>query len=102
MMLSKPKQIFVLLWNCSNFDHSFSSYCFLFSFRISGGELFERVIDDDFILTERLCELYTMQICEGVHFMHACNIIHLDMKVTIEFLIEEEKKTKNLRLIFVI
>ncbi len=53
----------------------------LFIFRITGGELFERVIDDDFILTERLCELYMMQICEGVHFMHSCNIIHLDMKV---------------------
>ncbi len=51
------------------------------NFRISGGELFERVIDDDFILTERLCELYMMQICEGVNFMHSCNIIHLDMKV---------------------
>ncbi len=50
-------------------------------YRISGGELFERVIDDDFILTERLCELYMMQICEGVDFMHSCNIIHLDMKV---------------------
>ncbi|CAF4568757.1 unnamed protein product [Rotaria sp. Silwood1] len=47
---------------------------------ISGGELFERVIDDDFILTERLCELYMMQICEGVSFMHSCNIVHLDMK----------------------
>ncbi|CAF0803075.1 unnamed protein product [Adineta steineri] len=47
---------------------------------INGGELFERVIDDDFILTERLCELYMMQICEGVSFMHSCNIIHLDMK----------------------
>ncbi|CAF1030059.1 unnamed protein product [Adineta steineri] len=47
---------------------------------ISGGELFERVIDDGFILTERLCELYMMQICEGVNFMHSCNIIHLDMK----------------------
>ncbi|CAF2129277.1 unnamed protein product [Rotaria magnacalcarata] len=47
---------------------------------ISGGELFERVIDDDFILTERLCELYMMQICEGVCFMHSSNIIHLDMK----------------------
>ncbi|CAF1677806.1 unnamed protein product, partial [Adineta ricciae] len=44
---------------------------------INGGELFERVIDDDFILTERLCELYMMQICEGVSFMHSCNIIHL-------------------------
>ena len=54
---------------------------FFFFFRITGGELFERVIDDDFILTERLCELYMMQICEGVCFMHTCNIIHLDMKV---------------------
>jgi serine/threonine protein kinase len=54
---------------------------FLSNFRISGGELFERVIDDDFILTERLCELYMMQICEGVSFMHTSNIIHLDMKV---------------------
>jgi serine/threonine protein kinase len=57
-----------------------NSYLVL-NFRISGGELFERVIDDDFILTERLCELYMMQICEGVNFMHSCNIIHLDMKV---------------------
>jgi myosin-light-chain kinase len=47
---------------------------------INGGELFERVIDDDFILTERLCELYAVQICEGVNFIHSCNIIHLDMK----------------------
>jgi serine/threonine protein kinase len=80
MMLLKQKQIFVLLWNCKN-KISFIHQNLCFSFRISGGELFERVIDDDFILTERLCELYTMQICEGVHFMHSCNIIHLDMKV---------------------
>jgi len=82
MMLLKQNQIFVSLWNCKTkkffFYSKFSSFGF---FRISGGELFERVIDDDFILTERLCELYTMQICEGVHFMHSCNIIHLDMKV---------------------
>ncbi len=53
----------------------------MWNFRITGGELFERVINDDFILTERLCELYMMQICEGVDFMHSSNIIHLDMKV---------------------
>ncbi len=82
MMLLKLKQQFVLLWNCNN-NNKKISFIFILIFRISGGELFERVIDDDFILTERLCELYTMQICEGVNFMHSCNIIHLDMKVQI-------------------
>ena len=53
---------------------------------ISGVKLFQRVIDDDFILTERLCELYTMQICQGVEFMRSWNIIHLDMKVEPFFL----------------
>ena len=47
---------------------------------ITGGELFERVIDESFILTERLCELYVMQICDGINFMHKSNILHLDMK----------------------
>ena len=47
---------------------------------INGGELFERVIDESFTLTERLCELYIMQICEGLHFMHKLNVLHLDMK----------------------
>lgn len=47
---------------------------------INGGELFERVIDDDFILTEILCEVYVRQICEGIAFMHKENFLHLDMK----------------------
>jgi serine/threonine protein kinase len=81
-MLLKQKEILFLLWNCKNNTKIFISNRIDFIlFRISGGELFERVIDDDFILTERLCELYMMQICEGVSFMHSCNIIHLDMKV---------------------
>jgi serine/threonine protein kinase len=86
MMLLKQKQIFVLLWNCNYWNLLSKEYFFYFNiFRITGGELFERVIDDDFILTERLCELYMMQICEGVNFMHSCNIIHLDMKVRDSF-----------------
>lgn len=48
--------------------------------RIEGGELFERVIDDDFILTEKIVTVYMRQICEGVEYMHSQNILHLDMK----------------------
>ncbi|KOX76683.1 Myosin light chain kinase, smooth muscle [Melipona quadrifasciata] len=47
---------------------------------IEGGELFERVIDDDFVLTERSCAVFLRQICEGVEFIHRQNILHLDLK----------------------
>lgn len=47
---------------------------------IEGGELFERVIDDDFVLTERSCAVFMRQICEGIEFIHAQKILHLDLK----------------------
>ncbi|XP_064602838.1 myosin light chain kinase 3-like isoform X2 [Liolophura sinensis] len=47
---------------------------------ITGGELFERVINDDFILTEKACIAFMRQICEGVDFMHKQSVVHLDLK----------------------
>ncbi|PNF38135.1 hypothetical protein B7P43_G14603, partial [Cryptotermes secundus] len=47
---------------------------------ISGGELFERVVADDFTLTERDCILFMRQICEGVDYMHQNYVVHLDLK----------------------
>merc|ERR1711962_574358 len=47
---------------------------------INGGELFERVIAEDFALTERDCILFVRQICEGVQYMHDNMILHLDLK----------------------
>uniref|UniRef100_A0A671UEP6 Myosin light chain kinase, smooth muscle n=1 Tax=Sparus aurata TaxID=8175 RepID=A0A671UEP6_SPAAU len=47
---------------------------------ISGGELFERIIDEDFELTEREVIKYMLQIIDGVNFIHKQGIVHLDLK----------------------
>lgn len=48
--------------------------------RVSGGELFERIIDEDFELTEREVIKYMLQIVDGVSFIHKKGIVHLDLK----------------------
>lgn len=57
-----------------------SVFSLLYCFSVSGGELFERIIDEDFELTERECIKYMKQISEGVQFIHKQGIVHLDLK----------------------
>ncbi|KAM4717283.1 myosin light chain kinase, smooth muscle isoform 1-T3 [Anableps anableps] len=47
---------------------------------IAGGELFDRIVDDNFEYTESGSVRYMQQILEGIAFMHQQNIIHLDLK----------------------
>lgn len=47
---------------------------------VTGGELFERIADDAFDLTEQLAVVYLRQICEAISYMHSVNILHLDLK----------------------
>uniref|UniRef100_A0A8C5WFH1 Myosin light chain kinase n=1 Tax=Leptobrachium leishanense TaxID=445787 RepID=A0A8C5WFH1_9ANUR len=47
---------------------------------IAGGELFERIVADDFEHTEVLCVQYMSQILSGVGYMHRQSIVHLDLK----------------------
>ena len=49
---------------------------------VEGGELFERVICDDFVLTERACSIFMRQICEAIEYVHSKHVVHLDMKVS--------------------
>ncbi|NXR23501.1 MYLK2 kinase, partial [Cinclus mexicanus] len=52
----------------------------LFMEFVEGGELFERIIDDDYHLTEVDCMVFVRQICEGIRFMHHMCVLHLDLK----------------------
>nr|XP_005994699.1 PREDICTED: myosin light chain kinase, smooth muscle-like [Latimeria chalumnae] len=47
---------------------------------IAGGELFERIVGDNFEHTEPTSMRYMQQILEGVQYMHQQSILHLDLK----------------------
>ena len=53
-------------------------------FSLSGGEVFEKIIDDNYELTEKEVVGYIQQVCQGLKFMHNKSIIHLDIKVSIK------------------
>ncbi|XP_021324308.1 uncharacterized protein mylk4b isoform X3 [Danio rerio] len=47
---------------------------------VDGGELFERIIDENYKLTELDTVLFIRQITEGLQYMHKMYILHLDLK----------------------
>ncbi len=47
---------------------------------LSGGELFEQITAEGYVMSEAEVINYMRQICEGVKHMHERNIIHLGKK----------------------
>jgi serine/threonine protein kinase len=48
---------------------------------VAGGELFDRIADPNYKMTEAEAIKYMRQICQGLQQMHENNIVHLDLKV---------------------
>lgn len=38
------------------------------------------MVDDEFVLTERVCRVFIRQVCEAMAFIHGNGIVHLDLK----------------------
>jgi len=71
-----------MLWHCFLLFNTFhvSNIVNIFFHSIEGGELFDRVVDDEFVLTERVCRVFIRQVCEAMAFIHGNGIVHLDLK----------------------
>uniref|UniRef100_A0A8C6CQ84 Myosin light chain kinase family member 4 n=1 Tax=Moschus moschiferus TaxID=68415 RepID=A0A8C6CQ84_MOSMO len=64
---------------------------------VDGGELFDRIIDDNCNLTELDTILFIRQICEGIRHMHQMYILHLDLKP--ENILCVNRDTKQIKII---
>ena len=49
---------------------------------MSGGDLFERIIADDYKISEAEVIKYISQVCDGIRYMHENNYVHLDIKAS--------------------
>lgn len=47
---------------------------------VGGGELLERVCNEQYVLTERDCVHFLRQLCDGLVYMHGQGVLHLDLK----------------------
>uniref|UniRef100_A0A8C5DSP1 Myosin light chain kinase 2, skeletal/cardiac muscle-like n=1 Tax=Gouania willdenowi TaxID=441366 RepID=A0A8C5DSP1_GOUWI len=47
---------------------------------VGGGELFDRIIDENYTLMELDALVFIRQICDGLQHMHKMSILHLDLK----------------------
>ncbi|KAF8572507.1 hypothetical protein P879_00960 [Paragonimus westermani] len=64
---------------------------------LTGGELFDRIADDNYQMSEAEVANYIRQVCEGIQHMHDNNIIHLDVKP--EDIMCETSRSTNVKLV---
>uniref|UniRef100_A0A1I8J9R7 non-specific serine/threonine protein kinase n=1 Tax=Macrostomum lignano TaxID=282301 RepID=A0A1I8J9R7_9PLAT len=64
---------------------------------LSGGEVFDRIADNTYKMSEAEVVNYIRQVCEGLKHMHEQGVVHLDIKP--ENLICETSKSANIKII---
>lgn len=99
MMLSKMTTKWCSYSNCKWLIGLYVKKHFnnIFFYSLSGGELFERITSDGYVMSEAEVINYMRQICEAVRHMHEKNIIHLDIKP--ENIMCQTRTSTNVKLI---
>ncbi|EYB96641.1 hypothetical protein Y032_0148g2643 [Ancylostoma ceylanicum] len=78
-----PGSTFLITFTCSPHleDNSFTTTVVQSNKnRVRGGELFDRVADENYVLTEQAVVMIICQLCEAIDYIHEQNILHLDIK----------------------
>ncbi|CAF0817484.1 unnamed protein product, partial [Didymodactylos carnosus] len=63
---------------------------------VAGDELFDRIADPNYKMTENEAKKYMRQLCQGLEHMHENNIVHLDLKP--ENIMCETKTSTNIKI----
>ena len=66
-------------------------------YSLSGGELFDRIADDSYTMSEAEVIKYMKQVIEGLEYMHENSIVHLDIKA--ENIMSETSKSSSIKLV---
>ena len=74
-----------------------SSYIYIISEFLAGGELFDRIIESN-CFSEKIAAKYMQQILSAVAYLHAHNVIHRDLKPE-NIVFESKDAESNLKII---
>lgn len=79
MQFSFPKHVIKQIFKQFNQD-SFVILLIIFLHRVSGGELFDRILERG-VYTEKDASIVIRQVLGAVHYLHENGIVHRDLKV---------------------
>lgn len=59
---------------------AFKNELYIVTELVGGGELFDRIVSDDYEMTEKVVATIVKDMLQALHYLHGLNIVHRDLK----------------------